>query len=305
MNGDLQSSHEHERADAQTRGAVADFTRRPRAGLVVVTAFALFAVSLVLACTRSEDEMESAQRSRAAPKTDFSWAEHSPLHATMHAMWVDCASIMGAAQDAERPAFDEIETGAGDISRKAGDLARLWRATLEVAQRIAVAASREDWQGVSEQHERLWTACCDCHVQTWSFERRSITAKTLRNWSAGRLDDIDEGAARAWADRLSAPATRPMQTMMRELNTAADGVMSANDQEKVIAHARTIVAAARGQLAMLDDLTRNADTIRALAARGDTTGMKEAYAAMAGTCAGCHAQYVNDTRPILNPPPWK
>jgi hypothetical protein len=240
---------------------------------------------------------------------DTAWLSHSPLKDIMRGMWVDCGVILSvAAPGGTQIDHERVECAAEAIHRKATHIRSLWQAVLESSDACEASAKQGEWDYAWQHHTRIWKRCCDCHVATWTPERRGISAANIDAWRQGALKGapaIPDGGLRS---NEQGPADPPVRKMMQQLNTqttAMRDALDAESAEKLAAPAAEVRRIISGHIAAWTAIADNARKLQKLAQGKASEDGRDLYNAMTGQCSQCHATSVTTPRDFLSPPVWK
>jgi hypothetical protein len=232
------------------------------------------------------------------------WLAENPMRSRMRSMWVSSGEIVSVASGAQGVIdFDTLESNAENIARKAGGFAAMWELIRDANREMAAKAGESEWFEARYQSQRLWKACTDCHVETWSLETRGFMPETIDAWleNGNTVDAAPYGNLRLSSTPQFLQLMFRMVALLDRAVTAIDG----NDSRVVLDNARAIHQLVNEQLELWRSVERHARRIAELASRNDTLGVDRQYSRMIANCGECHEKFVQDERLPLNPLPWK
>jgi hypothetical protein len=221
----------------------------------------------------------------------------------MRSMWLSAGLITANAGGYRDTDFDALESNAENIARKAGKFAGLWELIRDANRQMALKAKEKDWFEARFQSQRVYKACTDCHIDTWSPYTRGFTPESIDGWLEN--GNAAENVPYSGLNLTSTPEfLQIMFRMIAYLDRSIAGIDNNNEAE-VLKWTKSLDEIITEQYELWRTVERQAKLISEIAARTDTLNVDRYYAKMIAACTDCHAKYVKDERTPKNPLAWK
>ncbi|MCC6465040.1 MAG: hypothetical protein IT463_06840 [Planctomycetes bacterium] len=232
------------------------------------------------------------------------WHHSSQFKTNMRFMWIGANRIVSAGRGDKKPTYDEIWTGAADVSRRAGLYLNYWKAIQESHQNLMLALDDDDRPNATDEFRNFAQACDGCHFQSWSPAYLHVTKGIMDGWTENKttppgldMNEVDTEPP------PSIPNREKMQALVKAYNNGKVHIEDWN-KDGIRRAMADVPALVDMRVQHWQGVKDNADKIYDLARASKREGLKEAYEAMTGFCNSCHAQLVSGQRKYLAPMAW-